>query len=96
MFAEVECLANENPSVFGQKGAYARAYSLFDAALGVAILVGPGWSGAVYEMTNWPVMAGTLAFLCALGGIPVFFFTGPRKCRKGKRHERTIDSAEER
>lgn len=95
MLAEVDCLVNENPSIFGQKGAYARAYSLFDAALGVAIFVGPGWSGALYEMTNWPIMAGTLAFLCLLGGTPVYYYTGPRKSREPKRHARIVDSAED-
>lgn len=95
MFAEVDCLATEKPSVFGEKGAYARAYSLFGAALGMAILVGPGWSGAVYEMTSWPVMAATLAFLCALGGIPVYYFTGNRRNREGTSRESTIDPVEE-
>lgn len=94
MLAEVDCLANENPSIFGQKGAYARAYALFDAALGVAIFVGPGWSGALYEMTNWPVMAGTLALLCLLGGAPVYYYTGPRKSREPKGYERIVEAVE--
>ena len=95
MFSEVENLANENPSIFGQRGAYARAYSLFDAALGVAIVVGPGWSGPIYKMTNWPVTAGSLALLCAIGGIPVYYFTGIRKSEKEKKKRLTIGSREE-
>ena len=79
MFDEVENLAAANPSIFGEKGAYARAYSLFDAALGISTAVGPVWAGAFYEGTNWQVMAGSLALLCAIGGVPVFWFTGGGK-----------------
>lgn len=79
MFDEVERLAQEHREVFGEKGAFAQAYSLFDAALGVATVVGPGWSGAFYSGTNWQITAGTLAALCALGGVPVYCFTGKGK-----------------
>lgn len=76
MFDEVERLAEDHREVFGEKGAFAQAYSLFDAALGIATVVGPGWSGAFYAGTSWQITAGTLAALCALGGGPVFWFTG--------------------
>ena len=80
MFDEVESLSKASPPhTFGTKGAFARAYSLFDAALGVATFVGPGWSGAFFKGTNWQIMAGTLAILCAIGGVPVLCYTGRKE-----------------
>ena len=75
MFDEVEILAENNPDVFGGKSAFARAYSLFDAALGLATVVGPAFSGALYAETNWQITVIGLALLCALGAVPVFLFT---------------------
>lgn len=83
MFHEVELLTEQNPGTFGKVGAYAQAYSLFDAALGLATVVGPAWSGLFYETTGWPITVGTLAILCALGAVPVFRHTGG----KGRRRE---------
>ena len=82
MFAEVENLSQANPMVFGEKGAYAQAYSLFDAAFGISTAIGPIWAGAFYEATNWQIMAVSLAILSALGGLPVFWFTGATRARK--------------
>ena len=76
MFDEVESLAQRNREAFGEKGAFARAYSLFDAALGVATVVGPAWSGAFYATTSWQITAITLSLLCAVGAIPVYLYTG--------------------
>ena len=84
MFDEVESLAQQHPDTFGKKGAYAQAYSLFDAALGFATVVGPGWSGLLFEKTNWQITAGTLAVICAIGGVPVFCYTGRGVKRDGK------------
>lgn len=76
MFEEVESLASHHPDTFGSRGAFAQAYSLFDAALGLATVVGPAWSGLFLEETNWPITAGTLAVICGIGGVPVFCYTG--------------------
>lgn len=81
MFAEVETLAQTNPSVFGGKGAYAQAFSLFDVALGVSTAVGPVWAGAFYEGTNWQIMAVSLALLSVMGGLPAFWFTGGTRAK---------------
>lgn len=40
MSDEVEDLVDANPGTFGTKGAFAQAYSFFDAALGLAAVVG--------------------------------------------------------
>lgn len=42
MLAKVEMLVGRNPDSFVINGAFAQAYSLFDAALGIATVVGPG------------------------------------------------------
>lgn len=79
MFYEVERLAEQNADTFGKVGAYAQAYSLFDAALGFATVVGPGWTGFIYEETNWQITALTLALFCGLGSVQVYRFTGRLK-----------------
>ncbi|KAI9790924.1 MAG: hypothetical protein M1816_004685 [Peltula sp. TS41687] len=82
MFYEVELLAEQNSDRFGKVGAYAQAYSLFDAALGFATVVGPGWTGLIYEQTNWLITAMTLALFCGLGSVQVYRFTGrPKKMK---------------
>ena len=92
MFDEVEVLVSVHPGSFDTKGGFAQAYSLFDAALGVACVIGPGWSGAFYTSTNWQIMAGTLALLCALGGVPVWYFTGKMgsKIKKGPEESKEV------
>ena len=90
MFEEVESLASQHPSTFGSRGAFAQAYSLFDAALGLATVAGPTWSGVFFERTNWQITAVMLAVVCGVGGIPVFCYTGTGKKTedgKGKRVE---------
>lgn len=85
MFDEVETLASQHPDAFGSRGAFAQAYSLFDAALGLATVVGPGWSGVFFEETNWQIMSGTLAVICGIGGVPVFLYTGNRTKKERER-----------
>ncbi|KAA6411066.1 MAG: hypothetical protein FRX48_05377 [Lasallia pustulata] len=84
MFDEVEALSLQHPETFGKKRAYAQAYSLFGAALGLATVVGPGWSGLFFEKTSWQITAGILAVICAVGGVPVFCYTGWGVKREGK------------
>ena len=79
MFDAVQHLVEVHPDVFGTRGAYAQAYSLFDTALGVATVVGPTWSGLFFEKTTWQLTSGTLAVLCAVGAVPVWAYTGERK-----------------
>ena len=76
MFDEVESLAMKHADKFGARGAYAQAYSLFDASLGLATAAGPISSGLLLEMTNWQITAGMLAVICAVGAAPVFRYTG--------------------
>ena len=53
MFYAVAILSGENAGAFGKGGAYAQAYSLFDAALGLATFCGPAGGGFFLEQTNW-------------------------------------------
>ncbi|KAL8795384.1 MAG: hypothetical protein Q9195_002125 [Heterodermia aff. obscurata] len=79
MFYEAAILEEENANVFGEAGSYAQVYSLFCAALGLAVAVGPAWSGLLYEKTSWGVTMLTLVLLCLLGSVPVFLYTGGRQ-----------------
>jgi MFS family permease len=76
LFFEVETLAEENPHTFDKKMAFAQAYSLFDSAVGLATAIGPVWAGFIYQQTNWTTSVFSLAFICALGSIGVFRYTG--------------------
>ena len=79
MFYEAAILEEDNANVFGEAGSYAQVYSLLCAALGLATAVGPAWTGYMYEKTNWGFTMLTLVFLCLLGSIPVFLYTGGRQ-----------------
>lgn len=78
MFYAVATLSEENAGAFGKGGAYAQAYSLFDAALGLAVLCGPAGGGFFLEQTNWQVTVSIIAVFCAGGSLPVWRYTGGR------------------
>lgn len=84
LFHEVESLAERNPHTFDRKMAFAQAYSLFDSAVGFATAVGPAWAGFIYHQTTWQISVFSLACICALGSIQVYFYTGglPEKSSK--------------
>lgn len=79
VYHQAEVLAANNPQVFHVMGAFAQVYSLFNAALGLGSVVGPGLSGILYAKTSWELTGGILALLCALGSIPVWLYTGAAK-----------------
>ncbi len=76
MSHEVDVLTKRYPDTFGSAGAYAQAYCFFVAALGAATVVGPLWSGFIYDQLGWEVTAASMALLCACGSIPVLRYTG--------------------
>lgn len=78
MFYAVAILSEENAGAFEKGGAYAQAYSLFDAALGMAVLCGPAGGGFFLEQTNWQVTVWIIAVFCAMGSLPVWRYTGAR------------------
>jgi MFS family permease len=61
---------------------FTQAYSVFDAAIGVAMAAGPGLSGLLYKTTSWRMMSGIMAVICGLGGIYVFMHTGDAGARR--------------
>ena len=78
MFHEVGVLAAKNPDVFGTRGAFAQAYSLFNAALGCSTVFGAAISGSLYHNTNWQITCGVMASLAAAVALLVLRYSGNR------------------
>ena len=78
MFHEVGVLTENHPDVFGDRGALAQAYSLFNGALGLSTVVGASVSGALYDYTNWQITCGVMASLTALVALLVLRYIGGR------------------
>ncbi|KAL8721323.1 MAG: hypothetical protein Q9225_001983 [Loekoesia sp. 1 TL-2023] len=79
LLAEITYHLNEkekrHPGLFGERGAYAQAYGLFNCAFAGGMLVGPLWAGFVVEKAGWGIMCLTLGVLAAVSAIPAFLFT---------------------
>ena len=71
MSAEIDNITAEKAELFKTGGAYAQAFGLFDGAIALGTVVGPVWADLMYNYTNWAVMTGTLAVICASGAVPV-------------------------
>ena len=67
----VEELERERPGLFGEAGAYAQAFALFNCAQAAGTIVGPVWAGYAYETLGWTAMSWTLAVFSASGAVPV-------------------------
>ncbi|KAL8731847.1 MAG: hypothetical protein Q9166_003131 [cf. Caloplaca sp. 2 TL-2023] len=79
-----------HPGLFGQKGAYAQAYGLFNCAFAGGMLVGPLWAGAVVDKQGWGTMCLTLGILAVVSAVPAFLFTNGwigKRWKKGKKGE---------
>ncbi|EPE28639.1 MFS general substrate transporter [Glarea lozoyensis ATCC 20868] len=73
VFAAVEELEEESPGRFGQYGAFAQAYALFDIAYAGGAFIGPIFAGLVISKFSWNVMTltlGILSFLTSLLVLP--------------------------
>jgi MFS family permease len=64
------------PSPFGQGGAYAQAYALFNTAFSAGAIAGPFWAGFVKESAGWATMAWSLALLSGVSAIPTAIWAG--------------------
>ena len=82
------------PGVFGEKGAYAQAYGLFNMAYAAGTMIGPLWGGLVVDGAGWGTMVWSLAVLSA--GMSVFSagFTGGWVFRKDDGEEGRRGSGE--
>lgn len=69
----------ENESLFGQNGAYAQAYGLFDLALAFGQMLGPTFGGFVYEKWGWRTTVWSLAAFSASGVIPIVSIFFPER-----------------
>ncbi|OCK84850.1 MFS general substrate transporter [Lepidopterella palustris CBS 459.81] len=61
---------------WGEGGAYAQAYGLFNMAFAGGCLVGPVWAGFVRESKGWGTMGWTLGLLSAVTAVPTFLWMG--------------------
>ena len=61
----------QNPGVFGTTGAYAQAYGLSHAGLGLGMVIGPVGAGLIKERAGWMAMTFMLAAFSVLGMILV-------------------------
>ena len=64
------------PGVYGKKGAYAQAYSLFNASFAAGTLIGPLWAGFVSMQAGWGTMSWSLGLLSVVSAIPAAIWTG--------------------
>lgn len=65
-----------HPGLFGCRGAYAQAYSLFNMAFAAGCMVGPIWAGQVNDAVGWGTMAWSLALLSGVTSVPTFLWAG--------------------
>ena len=72
----VEAKEKSNPGAYGEKGAYAQAYGLFNTAFAGGTLIGPIWGGFVVARAGWDTMAWSLGLLSALSAIPTMIWAG--------------------
>ena len=80
----IEAKEKKEPGVYGEKGAYAQAYGLFNMAFAAGTLVGPIWAGFVLQKAGWGTMTWTLGLLSAVSAVPVFIWTGGLITRRNK------------
>ena len=57
----------QNPGVFGTIGAYAQAYGLSHAGLGVGMVLGPVGAGLIKEYAGWMAMSFIMAGFSLFG-----------------------------
>ncbi|KAJ9646404.1 hypothetical protein H2199_002453 [Coniosporium tulheliwenetii] len=81
----IEAKERKRPGLFGEKGAYAQAYGLFNMAFAGGCLVGPIWAGMVRERAGWGTMGWSLGALSLLSAVPVVVWVGGFIGGKGER-----------
>ncbi|KAK6522549.1 hypothetical protein TWF281_001990 [Arthrobotrys megalospora] len=66
----------ESPGIFGDKGAFAQAYALFNIAWSVGSVVGPLLGGFLNKAIGWNNMVLLFGFLCLLTSFVTIWYTG--------------------
>ncbi|KAL8892689.1 MAG: hypothetical protein Q9205_000197 [Flavoplaca limonia] len=90
----LEAKEKHHPGLFGQKGAYAQAYGLFNCAFAGGMLVGPLLAGALVDEQGWGTMCLTLGVLSVVSVIPALLFTNGWIGKKWKRGKTEGDQGE--
>ena len=80
----IEAKEKKEPGIYGEKGAYAQAYGLFNTAFAAGTLIGPIWAGFVLQKAGWGTMSWTLGLLSGISAVPVFIWTGGLFTRRNK------------
>ncbi|KAF3939853.1 hypothetical protein ABW19_dt0206483 [Dactylella cylindrospora] len=65
-----------SPGIFGDKGAFAQAYALFNIAWSVGSVVGPLLGGFVNDAVGWNTMVLIFGMLCLLTSMVTVWYTG--------------------
>ncbi|MCJ1398388.1 hypothetical protein MMC11_001586 [Xylographa trunciseda] len=84
----VEAKERKTPGCFGDRGAYAQAYALFNVFFAAGTLIGPIWGGFVVGRAGWGVMTLTLGLLAVVTSVPAVVFTGGMVTRRHKEGRR--------
>ena len=71
----VEAVEQERPGIFGDSGAYAQGYALFNVAWAGGTLVGPIWGGYVVGEAGWGTMGWSLGLLSAVTAVPTVSYS---------------------
>ncbi|RDW79861.1 MFS transporter-like protein [Coleophoma cylindrospora] len=87
LMAEIDHVLEEeerkNPGGFGEKGAAAQGFGLFNTSYALGSLIGPLWAGFIVAGSGWGTMVWTFAVLSGVVGIATFIWTGGRIVLKG-------------
>ena len=88
----VDANEKKQPGIYGDNGAYAQTYSIFNIGWAAGALVGPVWAGFVEAAGGWGTMTLSLGVFSAVSAIPVALFTGGFITRK--KHQPASDQEE--
>ena len=88
----VDANEKKQPGIYGDNGAYAQTYSIFNIGWAAGALVGPVWAGFVEAAGGWGTMTWSLGVFSAVSAIPVALFTGGFITRK--KHQPASDQEE--
>lgn len=92
IFAEIVHIINEKerqrPGIFGDSGATAQAYGLWNLAFAAGTIAGPLMAGYIRDHAGWGTMGWSIGVLSAVASVPVFLVTGGWV---GARYQRRVD-----
>ncbi|OAX84039.1 hypothetical protein ACJ72_01598 [Emergomyces africanus] len=71
----VEEKVRENPTHYGEQGAYAQAFGLGNLTYALGLIIGPLWGGYAVEGAGWGVMTLTLGIMCGASAVPAVIWT---------------------